>query len=156
MGAISSQNTSLTIVYPTVYSGRSKKKNQISASLAFVWGIHRSPANSPHKGPVTQKLFPFDDVIMIQTGYLRCWPVIWMSLYSLSNNTSSHHISVSLEIVRLDDKIVELGMSPVDSPHNVQWRGALMFSLICASITVEYTIETQVIWDAIAPIMTSL
>ena len=25
------------------------------------------------------------------------------------------------------------GRSPVDSPHKVQWRGALMFSLICAS-----------------------
>ena len=26
-------------------------------------GIHRSPVNSPHKGPVTRKMFPFDDVI---------------------------------------------------------------------------------------------
>ena len=29
-----------------------------------MWGIHRSPVNSPHKGPVTRKMFPFDDVIM--------------------------------------------------------------------------------------------
>ena len=35
-----------------------------SASLAFVWGIHRGPVNSPHKWPVTRKMFPFDDVIM--------------------------------------------------------------------------------------------
>ena len=27
-------------------------------------GIHRWPVNSPHKGPVTRKMFPFDDVIM--------------------------------------------------------------------------------------------
>ena len=27
-------------------------------------GGYRSPVNSPHKGPVTQKMFPFDDVIM--------------------------------------------------------------------------------------------
>ena len=33
-------------------------------SLAFVRGIHRRPVNSPHKGPVTRKMFPFDDVIM--------------------------------------------------------------------------------------------
>ena len=33
-------------------------------SLAFVWGIHRGPVNSPHKWPVTRKMFPFDDVIM--------------------------------------------------------------------------------------------
>ena len=27
-------------------------------------GIHRGPVNSPHKGPVMRKMFPFDDVIM--------------------------------------------------------------------------------------------
>ena len=27
-------------------------------------GIHRWPVNSPHKGPVTRKMFPFDDVNM--------------------------------------------------------------------------------------------
>ena len=32
--------------------------------MAFVRGIHRWPVNSPHKGPVTRKIFPFDDVIM--------------------------------------------------------------------------------------------
>ena len=32
--------------------------------LAFVRGIHRWPVNSPHKGPVTRKKFPFDDVTM--------------------------------------------------------------------------------------------
>ena len=61
MGAMASQATSLTIVYLTVYSGTEQRKHQSSASLAFVRGIHRWP---PHKGPVTQKMFPFDDVIM--------------------------------------------------------------------------------------------
>ena len=64
MGAIASQITSLTIVYSTVYSGADQSKHQSSASLAFVWGIHRGPVNSPHKWPVTRKMFPFDDVIM--------------------------------------------------------------------------------------------
>ena len=65
MSAMASQVTSLTIVYSTVYSGTNERKNQSSASLAFVWGIHRWPVNSPHKGPVTRKMFPFDDVIML-------------------------------------------------------------------------------------------
>ena len=64
MGRVASQITSLTIVYPTVYSRADQRKHQSSASLAFVRGIHRSPVNSPHKGPVTRKMFPFDDVIM--------------------------------------------------------------------------------------------
>ena len=64
MGAIASQIAILTIVYPTVYSDADKKKHQSSASLAFVRVIHRGPVNSPHKWPVTRKMFPFDDLIM--------------------------------------------------------------------------------------------
>ena len=63
MSAMASQITSLTIVYSTVYSGAYQRKHQSSALLAFVRGIHRRPVNSPHKGPVTRKMFPFDDVI---------------------------------------------------------------------------------------------
>ena len=64
-GTMASQITScLTIVYSTFYSGADQGKHQSSAPLAFVRGIHRWPVNSPHKGPVTRKMFPFDDVIM--------------------------------------------------------------------------------------------
>ena len=66
MGAIASRITSLTIVYSAVYSDADQRKHQSSASLAFVWGIHREPVNSPHKWSVTRKMFPFDDVIMIK------------------------------------------------------------------------------------------
>ena len=65
MGAIASQVTSLTIVYSTVCSDADQRKHQSSASLVFVRGIHRGPVNSPHKWPVTRKMFPSDDVIMI-------------------------------------------------------------------------------------------
>ena len=64
MGTIASQITSFTIVYSTVYSDVDQRKHQSSASLAFVREIHRGPVNSPHKWPVTRKMFPFDDVIM--------------------------------------------------------------------------------------------
>ena len=47
MSTIASQITNLTIVYSTVYSGADQRKHQSSASLAFVWGIHRGPVNSP-------------------------------------------------------------------------------------------------------------
>ena len=67
MGSIVSQITSLTIVYSSVYSDADQRKHQSSASLAFVRGIHRRAVNSPHKGPVTREMFPFDDVIMAST-----------------------------------------------------------------------------------------
>ena len=44
--------------------GRRSKKTKSSATLAFVWGIHRWPVNSPHKWPVKRIMYPFDDVIM--------------------------------------------------------------------------------------------
>ena len=64
MSAMASQITSLTIVCSTVYSGAAQRKHQSSASQVFVQGIHRWPVNSPHKGPTTRKMFPFDDVII--------------------------------------------------------------------------------------------
>ena len=41
MTTMASQITSLTVVYSAVYSDADQRKHQSSASLAFVWGIHR-------------------------------------------------------------------------------------------------------------------
>ena len=64
MGAMASQITSLKIVCSSIYWGAAQRKHQSSASLAFVRGIHRGPVSSPHKWPVTRKMFPLNDVIM--------------------------------------------------------------------------------------------
>ena len=63
LSAMASQITSLATVYSTVYSGADQRKHQSSASL-------RWPVNSPHKGPVTRKIFPFHDVIMTWLDWL--------------------------------------------------------------------------------------
>ena len=67
MSATASQIANLTVVCSTIYSGADQRKQQSSTSLAYVRGILRWPVNSPHKGPVTRKKFPFDDVIMCIT-----------------------------------------------------------------------------------------
>ena len=75
MGTVASQITSLTIVYTTVYSDADQSEHQNSASLAFVWGIHRGP----HKWPVTRKMFSFDDVFMYN---VYCtWKLVEWILY---------------------------------------------------------------------------
>ena len=66
MSVMSSQITGVWIVYSTVCLGVDERKHKSSASLVFVIEIHRWPVNSPHKGPVTQKMLPFDDVIMVE------------------------------------------------------------------------------------------
>ena len=71
MSAIESQITGVFIVCSTVGSGADRRKQQSSASLAVVRGIHRWPVNSPHKRPATRTMFPFDDVIMLCTQYVR-------------------------------------------------------------------------------------
>ena len=64
MSAVESQIAGVSIVYAAVCSGADQRKHQSFALLAFVWGIHRWPANSLHKGPVMRKMFPIDDVNM--------------------------------------------------------------------------------------------
>ena len=71
--------------YATVYSDADQRKHQSSASLAFVWGIHRAPVNSPHKWPVTRKMFPFDDVIMC-IGIVSMHFLIALALHFRSQN----------------------------------------------------------------------
>ena len=94
MSPMASQITSLTIVYSTVYSGADQRKHQSSASLVFVWGIHRWPVNSPQKWPVTQKMFPFDDDIMhgvhMWTSHISVRCEVW--------DTTIHLISCRLAV----------------------------------------------------------
>ena len=52
MSAIASQITSLAVVY---------SKLRVTGLRV---GNSPGPVNSPHKGPITRKMFPFDDVIM--------------------------------------------------------------------------------------------
>ena len=69
MSMMASQITSHTIVYSTVYSGAYEKNIKVPRH----WREGNSPmtVNSPHKGPVTRKMFPFDDVIMKILRQLR-------------------------------------------------------------------------------------
>ena len=57
MTTIASQITSLTSVYSTVYSDAHQRKHQSSASLAFVWGIHRDRWIPRTKGQLRGKCF---------------------------------------------------------------------------------------------------
>ena len=59
MGSMASQITSIAIVYSAVYSRAHQRKHQSCVSQAFV------RVNSPHKWPVTRKMFPFHEVIMM-------------------------------------------------------------------------------------------
>ena len=94
MGIVASQITSLTIVYAIVSSCADQRKEQSSTSLAFVRGIYQWHVISSHKGPVTPKMFPFDDftmeysgtsmILLLVPGYIRKY------LTFVPNNSKQH------------------------------------------------------------------
>ena len=57
MSKIASLITSLAVVHSTVYSDADQRKLQSSASLAFVWGIHRDRWITRTKGQLRGKCF---------------------------------------------------------------------------------------------------
>ena len=65
MSAMASRITGVSIVFSVVCSGTDQRKYQGSASLV----------DSPHKGPVTQRMFSFDGVIMINVYWN--WILPW-------------------------------------------------------------------------------
>ena len=60
-----SNHPRLDCLLTRLFYRRSKKKHQSFASLSFVRGIHLRPVDSPNNRPVTRKMVPFDNVIMI-------------------------------------------------------------------------------------------
>ena len=101
MSAMASQITSLTIACSTVYSDADQREHQSSASLAFVREIHQWPVNSPHKGPVTRKMFPFDDVIMF-----------WITCQSHSPSSLHHVLTLSFQVQKHKEQWLCHGPTP--------------------------------------------
>ena len=118
MGAIASQITSFTIVYSTVYSDADERKHQSSASLAFVWGIHRGRVNSPHKWTVTRKMFPFDDVIMICT-VLVPYTGMQVNLFIVPDNTDK--LTTGTVSLRKTSHVYWVAIDIVNWQRTLQW-----------------------------------
>ena len=154
MTMLASQITSLTVVYSIVYSGVNQRKHQSSASLAFVREIHRGPVNFPHKWPVTRKIFPFDDVIMISASgtqvlnYPRGWRFVGFVMFSYDDVIKWKHFPHNWPFVSEIHRWIPLTKASDTELCCFLWSAPEQ--------TVDWTIETPVIRDAIAPVMTSL
>ena len=91
MSMIVSQITGISIVCLTICPCTDQRKHQSSTSLAFVRGIHWWPVDSPHKRPVTQKMFPFDHVIMLIKIVGVDGMVFEYQVITTNNNHRNHH-----------------------------------------------------------------
>ena len=68
MSSMASQITGGSIVYNRLF------KENIKAPFGWLLqgeSINRWPVDSPKKGPVTRKMFPCKDVIMIDATYIQ-------------------------------------------------------------------------------------
>ena len=101
MTTMASQITSLTVVYATVYSDADQRKHQSSASLAFVWGIHRDRWISRTKGKLRGKCFH----LMTSSWYITL--ILILGLYSLSERTSYRKIPWSLKAARFGVRLFQ-------------------------------------------------
>ena len=142
IGAMASQITGLTIVYSTVYSGLDQWKYQSSASLASVRGVHRWPLNSPHKWPVTRKMFPFDDVIILSHTHtdslnMACPNMRW-TVNNTANVSSQLRTCVPEAIVKGSDKWLH--------PTDTVGFNFLFLSLILASGTSPQFTRNVFVW----------
>ena len=97
MTTLASQITSITVVYSTVYSDADQNKHQSSASLAFVWGIHRGRWIPRTKASYAE-MFPFDDVMLLPAHdwHFLCQPLqkeisIWQETVSPTINWKVSH-----------------------------------------------------------------
>ena len=93
MSVMSSQITGISIVYSTVCPGADQRTHLWSASLAFVSGIHRSPVNSPHKGPVTRSI---DVSIWWRHHDERLFLLLQLHVSMESDLVTEYHHEVSL------------------------------------------------------------
>ena len=67
MSMVVAQITGVSIVCSNVYSATSKKISKLGI-IGLCEGIHRWPVDSAHKGVITRKMFPFDDVILVPSN----------------------------------------------------------------------------------------
>ena len=133
MGAMASRITGVSTVWSTVCSGTDQRKHQSPASLAFVRGIHRSLVDSPHKGPVTWNMFPFDDVIMVCPKGSK-W-IVWGSRNIVECLTKCRdYLWLLMIITRTHGNMISLRCSGLMLIHACHYNDVIM-GLIASQIT---------------------
>ena len=162
MTTMTSQITSLTVVYSTFYPDTDQTKHQSSASLAFVWGIHRDRWIPRTKGQLRGKWFhlmtsSWDDlapVTKIPLWWYGGCKIVVSSLhngipytgkvayllknlaihYSLSHKMSDSKIARSIRVTRLDVEMIVSLWKPTGISAVMLPRCLLIFGAIIGPI----------------------
>ena len=148
MATIASQITSLTIVYSTVYSDADQRKHQSSASLAFVWGIHRDRWIPAQRASYAENVSIWwryhvvsgrEEVYSCQICSMRilmncCKDCKIMTLSAMSEQNSSGHL-VTLMIwnycLLLCGDCKKRLIYMINLPNNTQWNSVRRRLIVC-------------------------
>ena len=116
---------------------RSKKTSKLRVT-GLCAGNSPGPVNSPHKGRVTRKMFPFDDVIMRLRHFLQQVTVRW-----------SHHVT-SVDRVQVGRKYwLTSFVKPVTTAFMINWRNEFSYNLVSLYINMMHYITDANISDTI-------
>ena len=117
-------------------------------SLALVRRIHPWPVDSPQKGPVTWKMFPFDDVVMLWRSLCpRSWSLSpWsQELLISSQSVAVSRIYGSRNTIRTNNWTI--ARCPVISGQGDRREGAYGIILgLCCSMASQITSVSIVYW----------
>ena len=88
MSMMAPQITDVSTVCPCRLFWRRSKKTSKLRVIAFVRAIHRSPVDSPHKGPVTREMFPWRhrDMFSLELLWLSWFLITFERPYDLIQN----------------------------------------------------------------------
>ena len=149
MSMMASQITSLTIVYSTVYSGADQRKHQSSTSLAFVQGIHRWPVNSLHKGKVTWKMFPFDDIIMLTIWWLLHVLLCYITLFFTRNSPESLVYGFWMNFQSCSSFLFIKSNNTMETPTRVIWKTRQSLFDFYAILDMRYLSSLMCLWRCV-------
>ena len=131
-----------------LFRRRYQRNHQSSTSLAFVTGIHRWPVNFPHKGPVTRRMFPFDDVINVIMVLFKPTKTNILSFHNGQQSESmlenDHYLTV---ILTYCDPVVLHGIKYLGHHWFRYWPHAITrtnVNLLTIGIQVEIWIKWQI------------
>ena len=140
MSTISSQITSLTVVYSTDYSDADQRKHQSSASLAFVRGIHRDRWIPRTKGQLRGKCFHLmTSSCCTKKEFVGRWVIC--IVYFLSNSSRSAgwlYCSMSSVLFNCMPGLFRLWVLEVDGDSRIVIRGCWLIERTLCYNSVQY------------------
>ena len=117
-----------------LFRRRSKKTSKLRVTGLCV-GNSPGPVNSPHKGPVTRKMFPFDDVIMnVICTMMFCFNTfcLWQVTFSFIKGNGSYSATTRELYLMNEDGTARFSLHTV-STGVVWWRClvTMIMHLVC-------------------------